>query len=57
MENTDFKPEVKLIQPQQLTIEAAMASEAIKMPFRGTMHMDTRVIEDADFKSEVKFGL
>ena len=31
-----------------------MASEA-KMAVGGNMHMDTRVIEVADFKSEVKF--
>ena len=36
-------------------LEAAMASEATKMAVRGNMHMDTRVIEVADFKSEVKF--
>ena len=38
-------------------LEAAMASEATKMAIRGNMHMDTRVIEVADFKSEVKFDL
>ena len=31
-------------------LEAAMASEAV----RGNMHMETRVIKVADFKSEVK---
>ena len=31
-----------------------MASEATKMTVRGNMHMDTRVIKVADFKSEVK---
>ena len=31
-------------------MEAAMASEAV----RGNMHMKTRVIKVADFKSEVK---
>ena len=36
-------------------LEAAMASEATKMAIRGNMHMDTRVIEDVDFKYEVKF--
>ena len=36
-------------------LEAAMASEATKMAIRGNMHMDTRVIEVADFKSEVNF--
>ena len=34
-----------------------MASEATKMVVRGIMHMDTRVIEDTDFKSEVKCDL
>ena len=34
-----------------------MASEATKMAVRSNMHMDTGVIEDADFKSEVKFDL
>ena len=38
-------------------LEAAMASEATKMAIRGNMHMDTRVIEVADFKPEVKFEL
>ena len=30
-----------------------MASEATKIAVRGNMHMDTRVIKVADFKSEV----
>ena len=34
-----------------------MASEATKMAVRGHMHMYTRVIEDAAFKSELKFDL
>ena len=34
-----------------------MASEATKMAVRGNMHNDTRVIEVADFKSEVKRDL
>ena len=38
-------------------LEAAMASEATKMAVRGNMHNDTRVIEVADFKFEVKFEL
>ena len=38
-------------------LEAAMASKATKMAVRGNMHIDTRVIEDADFKSEFKFDL
>ena len=32
-----------------------MASEATEMAVRGNMHIDTRVIEGADFKTEVKF--
>ena len=32
-----------------------MASEAAKMALRFNMHMDTGIIEGADFKSEVKF--
>ena len=35
-------------------LEAAMASEATKMAVKGNMHNDARVIEVADFKSEVK---
>ena len=38
-------------------LKAAMALEATKMGVIGIMHMDTRVVEVADFKSEVKFGL
>ena len=38
-------------------MEVAIASKAIKMAVRGNMHIDTRVIEDADFKSEFKFDL
>ena len=34
---------------------SAMASEATKVVVRGNMHYDTKVIEVADFKSEVKF--
>ena len=34
-----------------------MASEAIKMAVRGNMHIDTRVIKVAGFKSEVKLDL
>ena len=32
-----------------------MASEATEMAVRGNMHIDTRVIEVPDFKTEVKF--
>ena len=38
-------------------LEATMASGATKMAVRGNMHNDTRVIEVADFKFEVKFEL
>ena len=38
-------------------LEAVMASGATKMAVRGNMHNDTRVIEVADFKFEVKFEL
>ena len=34
-----------------------MASEVTKMYVRGNMHMDTRVIKVAGFKSEVKLDL
>ena len=34
-----------------------MASEATEMAVRGNMHIDTRVIEVADFKAEFKFDL
>ena len=34
-----------------------MALEATKMAVRGNMHIDTRVIEFADFNSVVKFEL
>ena len=36
-------------------LEAAMASEVHNMAVRGNMHMGTRVIKVADFRSEVKF--
>ena len=55
MEVTDFKSEVEI--DLRGCLEAAMASEATKMAVRGYMHMDTRVIEVADFNSEVKFDL
>ena len=38
-------------------LEAAMASEAAKMAVRSNMHVDSRVIEAANFKSEVKYEL
>ena len=34
-----------------------MASEATKMAVRGNMHMNTRVIEVADFKYVVKCNI
>ena len=34
-----------------------MASEVTKMTVRGNMHMDTRVIKFAGFKSEVTLDL
>ena len=34
-----------------------MASELTKMAVRGIMHMDTRVIGDADFETKVNFDL
>ena len=52
MEVTDFKSEVRIDFRGRL--EAAMESEATKMAVRSNMHMDTGVVEDADFKSEVK---
>ena len=38
-------------------MEAGRASEATKVPIRGNMHVDTRVIEVADFKYEVRNAL
>ena len=37
--------------------EAAMVLETTKKAVNGNMHMDTKVIEVADLKSEVKFDL
>ena len=34
-----------------------MASEAAKMTARGNMHIDTRVLEVAHFKSKVRIGI
>ena len=53
IEDTEFDYEVRC--DLRGCLEAAMASEASKMAVRGNMHNDTRVIEVADFKSEVKF--
>ena len=36
-------------------MEATRASEAMKVAFRDNMHMDSRVIEVADFKSDSNF--
>ena len=40
----------------EVCLEAAMATEATLalVAVRGTMHMDTRVIKVANFKSDVK---
>ena len=38
-------------------LEATMASKAPKMVVSGNIQMDTRVIENAEFKSEFKFAL
>ena len=53
IEVTDFNSEARC--NVRGCLEAAMASEATKMAVWGNMHNDTRVIEIADFKSEVKF--
>ena len=37
--------------------EVAMASEATKKATRGNIHMDSRVFDIADLKSEVIFSL
>ena len=55
MEATEFKYEVRSDLGGHM--EAAMASEATTMAVTGNMHIDTRVIEVACFKSEVKFDL
>ena len=52
---TEFKFEVRCDLWGHL--EADRASEATKVPIRGNMHIDTRVIEVADFKYEVRNGL
>ena len=36
-------------------LEATRASEAMKVAFRSNMHMDSRVIEVAGFKTEAIF--
>ena len=51
--NTRVDSEVSLYLRGQL--EATRASEAMKVAFRGNMHMDSRVIEVAGFKSEAFF--
>ena len=35
-------------------MEADRASKATKVPIRGNMHIDTRVIEAVDFKNEFR---
>ena len=54
-EATEFNFEVRCSLGGHL--EATMTSEATEMEVRGDMRIDTRVIEDADFKSEFKFDL
>ena len=53
IEVTEFNSEV--ISDLRGHLEAAMASEVTKMALRCNMHMDARVIEVADCKSEFKF--
>ena len=55
IEVTEFNYEVRC--DLRGCLEATMASGATKMAVRGNMHNDTRVIEVADFKFEVKFEL
>ena len=54
VEVTEFNSEVRC--DLRGCLEAAMASEVIKMAVRGNMHMDTRVIKVAGPKSQVKLG-
>ena len=55
MEVTEFKCEVR--NDLQGRLETTMASEATKMTVGDNMHMDTRVNNAADLKSEGKFEL
>ena len=52
---SEFNFEVRL--DLQDHLEVTMASEATKMAVRGNIHMNTRVLVVACFKSEVKFDL
>ena len=52
VEVTDLNSEVRC--DLRGCLEAAMASEAIKMAVRGNMHMDARVVEVTEFNSEVR---
>ena len=54
-EVTDLKFEVKYDLRGHL--EAAMASEVMKIAFRGNMHIDIRVIEVTELNFEVKSDL
>ena len=51
----DLKSEVKFDLQGHLEVE--MASEVMKMAFRGNMHIDIRVIEVTEFNFEVKSDL
>ena len=55
IEATEFKFEVKC--DLRGYFEVTMASEAFNMAVRANMHMDFRVIEVADYKSDNKFNL
>ena len=55
IEVTEFNSEVRC--DLRGCLEATMASEATKMAVRGNMHMNTRVIEVADFKYVVKCNI
>ena len=54
-EVTDLKSEVKFDLWGHL--EAAMASEVMKIAFRGNIHIDIRVIEVTELNFEVKSDL
>ena len=55
IEATELKSEVRFGLRGHL--EATMASEATKMAIRGNVHMNTKVLLVACFKSEVEFEL
>ena len=54
-EATELKSEVRFGLRGHL--EATMASEASLEAVRGNMHIGTRALEVADFKSEVRYDL